>query len=262
MRHPPPCHGGKELVAIDQPQHGHPHRQRQFHLGIFLGGGVAEHVAHRHHHQHHLPAPEQELRQAVTDQAHLAGALHHEERGGEQHAGAECVDHQVGMHRSKPAESGPGQAEVQFWPDQLGGDEYPHAHADHAPEQGGQGELADDPIVVGSARVEHRTATAAHRAGDLLQNDGYPHCRSATTSAVTSGAAGRVQWGATSLERGLASHKQIKMHCRPGEFHISDASQERSVGRTVGSASASRAAEANANDRSSLPTQNRYCIPQ
>ncbi|MNJ80377.1 hypothetical protein D3C77_787360 [compost metagenome] len=53
------------------------------------------------------------------------------------------------MDGSQAAETAPRQVEVELRPDQLGGDEDAHAHADDAPDQGHQGELADYRVVVG-----------------------------------------------------------------------------------------------------------------
>ncbi|CRQ73967.1 hypothetical protein PAERUG_P45_London_17_VIM_2_12_12_01303 [Pseudomonas aeruginosa] len=140
--------GAEEQVGIDHPDDRHPQRQRPFHLGVFLGGGIAQRVADDHPHDRRLPAPEHEARQGIGDQPHAAGALHHVEGGGEQRAAAEGEDHQAGVDRADAAEAGPGQVEVERRPDQLGGDEHPEAHAEDAPDQGHQGELADDVVVV------------------------------------------------------------------------------------------------------------------
>ncbi|MCY1376734.1 hypothetical protein D9M69_642470 [compost metagenome] len=52
------------------------------------------------------------------------------------------------MHGTDTPETEPGDAEVQFGPDQLGRDEYTHAHAENAPEKGGEGEAANNLVVV------------------------------------------------------------------------------------------------------------------
>ena len=50
------------------------------------------------------------------------------------------------MHRAQPPEGRPFQVEVEQRPGQLGGDGHPHQEADHAPEDGGDGEALDRPL--------------------------------------------------------------------------------------------------------------------
>ncbi len=67
----------EEQVGIGQPDQGHPGGDRPFHLRVFLGGGVAQRVADHHGDARGLPGPEDELAEAIGDQANTAGALHH-----------------------------------------------------------------------------------------------------------------------------------------------------------------------------------------
>ncbi|MND98089.1 hypothetical protein D3C80_904280 [compost metagenome] len=144
--------GAEEDRPIGDPDDGHPHRAGEFHLGVFLGGGQALGQGDQQDHHQRLPAPEGEGGKPAPIEPRLAGALHRVVAGGEQRAAAEGEDHQVGVQRAQAAEAGPGQVEIQLGPDELGGDEHPHAHADYAPDDGHQDELADHLVVVGRFR--------------------------------------------------------------------------------------------------------------
>ncbi|MCY1354626.1 hypothetical protein D9M69_410110 [compost metagenome] len=144
--------GAEEDRPIGDPDDGHPHRAGEFHLGVFLGGGQALGQGDQQDHHQRLPAPEGEGGKPAPIEPRLAGALHRVVAGGEQRAAAEGEDHQVGVQRAQAAEAGPGQVEVQLRPDELGGDEHPHTHADYAPDNGHQDELADHLVVVGRFR--------------------------------------------------------------------------------------------------------------
>ena len=83
------------------------------------------------------------------EQPHVAGALHDVVGRREQRAAAEREDHRVGVQRPQPAVGQPGHVEIEGGPDQLGGDQRADRHADDAPDDGHDGELPDDLVVVG-----------------------------------------------------------------------------------------------------------------
>ncbi|MNQ98329.1 hypothetical protein D3C85_1140130 [compost metagenome] len=166
-------HGAEEHHCVGDPDDGHPHRAGEFHLGVFLGRGQALREGDQQDHHQRLPAPEGEGRKPAAIEPCLAGALHRVVAGGEQRATAEGEDHQVGVQRAQAAEAGPGQVEVQRRPDELGGDEHPHAHADNAPDQGHERELADHLVVVGGfvdCGVHVRAFRVGTRRGATLES--------------------------------------------------------------------------------------------
>ncbi|MCY1431967.1 hypothetical protein D9M71_479460 [compost metagenome] len=149
-----PGDGAEEQVGVEHPEDGYPQGDGPLHLGVFLGRGDAQRITEDDGDDARLPAPEQEVRQAVGDHPHPAGALHHIEGSGEQRAAAEGEDHQVGMDRADAPEAGPGNAEAELRPHQLGGDEHAHAHAEDSPEESSKSEAADYFVVVDAVALE------------------------------------------------------------------------------------------------------------
>jgi hypothetical protein len=82
----------------------------------------------------------------------MAGALHAVVGSGEQGATAEGEDHGIGVQGTQ-ASVAQELVHVQLRPDQLGGDDDAHQHADDAPDYGHHGELAHDFVVVSRLRL-------------------------------------------------------------------------------------------------------------
>ena len=143
-----PGDGAEEDHRITDPHHGDEQVDGPLQLRVLLALGDAQGQRHRGEHDHQLPAPEGERGQLVAEQPHPAGALHDVVGGGEQGAAAEGEDDRVGVQRAQPAEGQPRQVEVERRPEQLGGDQHAHRHADDAPDHGHHGELPDDLVVV------------------------------------------------------------------------------------------------------------------
>ncbi len=139
----------EEHDRVGDPDDGDQDVDRPFQFGVFLGAGVTQRQADRRQQDHQLPAPEAERGDLRREQLRLAGALYRIERAGEQRAATKGEDHRVGVQRAQTAETGPGQIEVEFRPDQLRREKNPEAHADDAPHHRHNGELADHLVVVG-----------------------------------------------------------------------------------------------------------------
>src|SRR5690606_22851071 len=99
-----------------------------------------------------LPAPEGEGCQFGREQRHMTGALHAVVRRCEQRTAAEGENHGVRVQGPQTAIGKPF-GEVQFGPDQLGGNDDADQHADHAPDHRHVGELAHDLVVVSRLRL-------------------------------------------------------------------------------------------------------------
>jgi len=140
--------GAEEHHGVGDPDDGDQDRDRPFEFGVFLAAREAHRQRDRGAQQHRLPAPEGERGQLVGEQTNLAGALHHVVRGGEQAADAEGEDDRVGMQRAQASVAEPWDIEVERGPGQLGRDEHPCRHADHAPDHGRNGKLAHDLVVI------------------------------------------------------------------------------------------------------------------
>ena len=78
----------------------------------------------------------------------MAGALHDVQAGSEERRAAEGKNHRVGVQWSQAAEAEPGLVKIEGWPVKLSGDEHPHQHADDAPENGGDGKLPHNLVVI------------------------------------------------------------------------------------------------------------------
>ncbi len=140
--------GSEEHHRIRDPHGSDQDVDRPFQLGIFLAGGIAQRQADGRRYDDKLPAPKSERRQLGQKQPRLASALHHVIAGGEQAAAAECEDHGIGVQRTQPAIAQPWNAEVEFRPGQLGGDEHAYQHADHPPYDSHDRKLAYYGVVV------------------------------------------------------------------------------------------------------------------
>src|SRR5690606_18925783 len=140
--------GAEKQIAIGKPDHGDQRRNGPDHLSVFLAGGETAGVADDDGKQNGLPGPEDEVGQFVGYQPYPAGALYHIERRSKQGTAAEGKDHQIGMNRSKASEAEPGQVEIECGPDQLSGKYDTHGHTEHAPDQGHDGEFANNIVVI------------------------------------------------------------------------------------------------------------------
>ncbi len=140
--------GAEEDDGVGDPGDGDQDVDRPFEFGVFLALRVTQGQRDRRGDDHRLPGPEVERRQLVHEQRHLAGALHHVIAGAHERAAAEGEDHRVGVQRPQAPVTEPGDAEVQFRPRELRGDEEADQHADHAPHHRHQREQADDAVVV------------------------------------------------------------------------------------------------------------------
>jgi 23S rRNA (cytosine1962-C5)-methyltransferase len=111
-------------------------------LRILLALRDAEQVAGAGHDDEDVVAPHDEPRRPAAGEARVARALHHVERGREQHVAAEGEDHRRRVQRAKPAEARPGHIEVQRRKGQLPSDHDADEKAGDAPEyRGERGEL-------------------------------------------------------------------------------------------------------------------------
>ncbi len=142
-------HGAEEHQGVGHPDNGDEQVDRPFQLGVFLRAGPAHRQADRGEHDHQLPTPEGEGREAIGHQAGLASTLDGVVRGREQRAATEGEDHRVGVQRAQAAKAGPGKVEIELRPGQLSGNENAEPHPDDSPDHRHDGELADHLVVVG-----------------------------------------------------------------------------------------------------------------
>jgi 23S rRNA (cytosine1962-C5)-methyltransferase len=138
----------EEHDGIADPHHRNDQVNGPLQLRVLLAGGDPERQGNRGQDDDELPAPKGKCRKGPEGEAHAAGALHHVVGSCKKCAPAEGENHGVGMQRPQPAECQPGDIEVEIRPGHLGGDEHPNQHAHHAPDDGHDGKLLDDLIVV------------------------------------------------------------------------------------------------------------------
>jgi hypothetical protein len=100
-----------------------------------------------------LPAPEREWDQRTAPETHVAGALNTPVGSCEQGAATERENDRVGMQRTQSAKV--QEADIQLRPDQLGSNDDTDQHANNAPDDGHDGELPYDLVVICGLRSRH-----------------------------------------------------------------------------------------------------------
>ena len=111
---------------------------------------MPEQIAGAGDHDEEVVAKHHEPRRNVAGEPRPAGALHHVERGADQHVAAEGEDHRRGVQRPDAAEREPGQIEIEDRKGELERRPQADCEARNAPEDGGDGRKLDRPhIVVG-----------------------------------------------------------------------------------------------------------------
>ena len=113
-----------------------------------LPGGEPERERQRGGDDDELPPPEVDPAEQVAEHPRLAEPLEGVVDPHEDRVPDEGEDHGVGVERAEAAVRGEGQSEVRRRVKQIDGDQQAHEHAHHAPDDGGNGELLDDPVVV------------------------------------------------------------------------------------------------------------------
>ncbi|MCY1179273.1 hypothetical protein D9M73_196650 [compost metagenome] len=139
----------EEHHGVGNPDDGDQNVDGPLKLGVLFGAGVTQGQGDGGQHDHQLPGPEGEGRQARREQGRLAGALHRIVGAGKQRATAEGKNDGIGVQWSQATETGPGQVEVELGPDELRGEENAEPHPDDPPNHRHNGELADHLIVIG-----------------------------------------------------------------------------------------------------------------
>ncbi len=145
--------GAEEHDGVGDPDHGDQQIDGPFQFRVLLPLGPAHRQRNGRQQDDQLPPPENKGGEPVAEQAGMAGSLDHIERGAHQRAAAEGEDDGIGVQRAQPAVAEPRQIEVERGPEQLSGDEHARHHSHQAPNDGCDGELANDAIIVGFARM-------------------------------------------------------------------------------------------------------------
>ena len=83
----------------------------------------------------------------------MAGSLYDVKTGREQGATTEREDDRVGVQRTQSAKV--QEADIQLRPDQLGSNDDTDQHANNAPDDGHDGELPYDLVVICGLRSRH-----------------------------------------------------------------------------------------------------------
>ena len=147
-----PHDGAEKDQEVDDPDDREPQIGVPFRLGIFLRLGDAEQIAGAGDDDEEIVAEHHEPGRDVAGEARAAGALHHVERGRDQHVAAEGEDHRRGVQRPDAAERDPGQIEIEHRKGELERGPQADREAGDAPEHRGDGRELDRPhIVVGLA---------------------------------------------------------------------------------------------------------------
>ncbi len=148
MGDPAPHERAEEDDRIGDPDKRDQDVDRPLELGVFLAARKAERQGERRQHDDELPAPEDDVGQDAKGEPRVAGPLHDIEAGGHQGAAAEGEDHGIRMQGAQASirqERDPGK---QIGPDQFGGDDDTHQHANNAPYDGHHREARHNLVVV------------------------------------------------------------------------------------------------------------------
>lgn len=115
---------------------------------VLLAGGEAQGERDGGSHDDGLPAPEIDPAQVIAEHAVFAQALKRIIDAGEHAVADEGKNHGVGVQGPQASEGGELEIQIQTGPEELAGDEQSGAETHHAPDHGGDGEGADDAVVV------------------------------------------------------------------------------------------------------------------
>src|SRR5690606_9429022 len=173
--------GAKEDDGVADPDNGNQNINRPLQLSVLFSGGVTHGQSDDRKHYHQLPAPEGKRHQPATEQGRLTGPLDHIIGSGKQGTAAKVEAHRISMQRAQPTEVGVRlKYVVQFRPDQLGRNQYTDSHPNRTPNDGHDGELAYDFVIVdrmvsGYCRITaHRTFPMRKRKGLRSRKKVYP----------------------------------------------------------------------------------------
>jgi len=154
MRNLTDCNRPEEDYRIRHPDQGDQDIDRPLQFGVLLAAGDTQRQSHGGQDDDQLPPPEGERNQRTTPQAGVAGALHNPVRSGEECAATKSENHCIGMQRTQTAKVQPG-TDIQLRPHQLCSDDDTDKHADDAPDDGHDGKLPYDLIVICGLRSRH-----------------------------------------------------------------------------------------------------------
>ncbi len=140
--------GAEENNRVGNPDDGDQDIDRPFQFCVFLALGKTQRQRYGCRDNDQLPGPERERCERAAKQAGLTGTLHDIVGRCEQGAAAEGENHSVGVERPQSAETGPGQAQVQFRNIQLGRNDHADKHAHYAPDNRHDGKLPYNGVVV------------------------------------------------------------------------------------------------------------------
>ncbi len=143
----------EENEGVGNPDQRDQNVDRPFEFGVFLTLGDTQRQRDRRQQNDDLPTPESEGNQRTAPKTHVTGALDSPVGRCEQGAAAKREDDRVGVQRTQSAKV--QEADIQLRPDQLGCNDDTDQHANNAPDDGHDGELPDDLVVICGLRSRH-----------------------------------------------------------------------------------------------------------
>ena len=139
--------GPEEIDGEDNPDEGDGDIDGPDELRVFLAAGEAERKGDGGGDDDQLPAPEMKLGKEIGSEARLDQALGGVIDAGKEHVADKGEDGGVRVKRTEPAKGDVAGAEVDLPEGELQRDDDADKHANYAPEDGGDHELADDAVI-------------------------------------------------------------------------------------------------------------------
>ena len=140
--------GAQEVDGEGHPDDGDGDFDRPFQFRVFLAGGEAQRQRDGGGDDDRVPTPEVQPAQLVAEHAGLAEPLQRVIDAHEHAVAHEGEDHGIGVDGPQTAEGDELQVEVRRREKELDRAQQPGGHADDAPDDGGDGEGADNAVVV------------------------------------------------------------------------------------------------------------------
>lgn len=144
----PVSEGPEEVQSEKNPDDGDGNVDGPDELCVFLAAGEAQGEGDGGGDNDELPSPKVEAAEEITGEACFDEALERVVNAGEHHVANEGEDNGVGVKGAQPAEGEPSGVCVCLPESELGCGEHSDCHADNAPKQGRDAELAHDFVVV------------------------------------------------------------------------------------------------------------------
>ena len=141
---------------------------RPFEFGVFVGSSQTQRQRNGRRYDDGLPAPEVDFTEQIAEHPGFAKPLQRVINTHKDGIADEGENDRVGVQRPNPSEGRILVAEVGRRSEQLAGNQHPDQHADDPPDDGGNGEIPDNAVVILEAL--HGGSGSVPRSGVFRRN--------------------------------------------------------------------------------------------